>query len=359
MMLATREAGAGDRHRAAKKKGCAWTQLDRARRRRAASSSSASSARGRLRLGELRLHRGAKGGRGRRSGTDELHAAGGDAAVAAAASCRLDREAGRQSPRRSPVLARSVGARELGQAVGINSAVFLLGYKVLSSGLSNAAVVHSWFLGTACLAAFQVQGYALVCLYFVVGTLATKIGKRTKMAEGTYERNEGKRTPASVWGSGFAGCACAIFALLLGAFSPPGPPLDQAQSLLRVGFVASFASKLSDTVASEIGKAFGRTTVLITNLRRVPRGTDGAVSLEGTAAGLAASAVYAGVALSLGQVDLAGAAACVFAAFVANNLESVLGATLQQSTAFLTNDIVNCLQITAASLISIAAYQIL
>ena len=42
----------------------------------------------------------------------------------------------------------------------------------------------------------------------------------------------------------------------------------------------------SDTVASEIGKAWGRRTWLVPTLRRVPPGTSGAISAQGTAAGL-------------------------------------------------------------------------
>ena len=41
--------------------------------------------------------------------------------------------------------------------------------------------------------------------------------------------------------------ACAVAALALGAGAPPEPAL-------RLGFVASFASKLADTSSSEIGK---------------------------------------------------------------------------------------------------------
>ena len=46
----------------------------------------------------------------------------------------------------------------------------------------------------------------------------------------------------------------------------------------QVGFVASICSKLSDTVSSEVGKAYGKTTYLVTTFERVPRGTEGAVS---------------------------------------------------------------------------------
>lgn len=262
------------------------------------------------------------------------------------------RGASRSRRREGTGLAAAVGLREFGGAVAINSSVFLLGYKVLSSGLSRAAVAHAWFLGTACLAAFQVQGYLLVCLYFVFGTLVTKIGKDIKVMEGTYERNEGKRTPASVWGSGLAAIVCATLALAFGSN-------QSLANLLRIGFVASFTSKLSDTVASEIGKAYGRRTILITNLKPVPRGTDGAISLEGTLAGLLASAAYAGVGLGLGQVNLAGFGACVVAAFIANNLESLLGATLQKEHGrHLSNDVVNMTQISAAAVLAMLLYSI-
>ena len=74
----------------------------------------------------------------------------------------------------------------------------------------------------------------------------------------------------------------------------------------QIGFVASFASKLSDTVSSEVGKAYGRTTYLATNFKVVQRGTEGAVSLEGTFAGIAAALAFSGLSLGLGQVRLVG-----------------------------------------------------
>lgn len=86
-------------------------------------------------------------------------------------------------------------------------------------------------------------------------------------------------------------------------FSDIVPPSPSLCSPTQVGFVASFASKLADTTSSEIGKAYGRTTYLVTTLQRVPRGTEGAVSAEGTAAGVAAAAVVAGMAVALGQAS--------------------------------------------------------
>lgn len=38
------------------------------------------------------------------------------------------------------------------------------------SGLTPAGVAHSWVLGTAVYSAFGARGYALVCLYFILGS---------------------------------------------------------------------------------------------------------------------------------------------------------------------------------------------
>ena len=50
-------------------------------------------------------------------------------------------------------------------------------------------------------------------------------------------------------------------------------------------------------------QAYGKTAYLITTLKVVPRGTEGAVSLEGTAAGMAAAALFAGLAFALNLVS--------------------------------------------------------
>ena len=52
-----------------------------------------------------------------------------------------------------------------------NSLVFTLGFKVLRKGLTVEGVAHAWALGAGTWAAFGPAGYALVCLYFIFGTL--------------------------------------------------------------------------------------------------------------------------------------------------------------------------------------------
>lgn len=52
-----------------------------------------------------------------------------------------------------------------------------------------------------------------------------------------------------------------------------------------------------------MAQAYGKTTFLITNLSKVLRGTEGAISLEGTLAGVGAAFGFSAVALALGQVS--------------------------------------------------------
>ena len=58
-------------------------------------------------------------------------------------------------------------------------------------------------------------------------------------------------------------------------------------------------------------QAYGKRAYLLTTLREVPRGTEGAVSLEGSAAGIAAAGGFAGLSCLLGLVRLPGHACCM------------------------------------------------
>jgi uncharacterized protein (TIGR00297 family) len=116
------------------------------------------------------------------------------------------------------------------------------------------------------------------------------------------------------------------------------------------------SAKLADTCGSEIGKRWGRHTLLITSLRPVPAGTEGAVSLEGTAASLVGGLLMALVMLALGLIPgpstwlLVGAVA-----LLATLAESVIGATLQRRWSWLSNELVNGVQTLVAALLALAA----
>jgi len=151
-----------------------------------------------------------------------------------------------------------------------------------------------------------------------------------------------------VWGSAATGAALAVLTVL------PTAPV----ALLKLGFAASFAAKLADTCGSEIGKRWGRHTVLITSLQPVPPGTEGAISVEGTAASLLGSAVMATLMLRLGLLsDGASWLLVTLVGLVATLLESWIGAELQQRWRWLTNELVNAIQTLLAAVLAMVLAQ--
>lgn len=230
--------------------------------------------------------------------------------------------------------------------VGLNTVLLALVWFAPKKLLTPAGIFHAWLLGILIWGTLGWQGYLVVAFYFIVGSGATRIGMAQKEALGIAEKRSGARGPENVWGSALTAALCALGVGVLNAglfSSSPQPLISSLQSLLLLGYVASFSTKLSDTCASEVGKAYGKSTFLITTLQPVPRGTEGAVSLEGTVAGVVASFAIALVGWGVGLITPLGILWCALAALIATNLESVIGATLQSKYSWLTNEIVNIL----------------
>ncbi|MEH2176256.1 TIGR00297 family protein [Nostoc sp.] len=229
-------------------------------------------------------------------------------------------------------------------AVVLNTILLGLAWIAPKKLLTPAGLFHAWFLAILIWVTLGWQGYAVVMFYFLVGSGVTRIGMAQKEAEGIAEKRSGARGPENVWGSALTGALCALgVGIINSGFLVPTTQsvIPNPLSLLLLAYVASFSTKLADTTASEVGKAYGKSTFLITTLQPVPRGTEGAVSLEGTLAGIVASVAIALVGWEVGLIDILGVAWCVLAAFIATNLESVIGATLQSKYTWLTNEVVN------------------
>ena len=225
-------------------------------------------------------------------------------------------------------------------AVGLNTVLLGIVWLLPKKLLTTAGIFNAWLLGVLIWITLGWSGYVVVCVYFVVGSAVTRIGMAEKEAAGIAEKRSGARGAENVWGSAFTAALCALGIGIIDALGSNQPILS---SLLLLGYVASFCTKLSDTCASEVGKAYGKRTFLITTLQPVSRGTEGAISLEGTVAGIFASVVLAILGWSLSLIDVWGIVWCVLAAFIATNLESLIGATLQSRWQWLTNELVNVL----------------
>jgi uncharacterized protein (TIGR00297 family) len=229
-------------------------------------------------------------------------------------------------------------------AIAFNGLLLAVAWIIPKKLLTPSGYWHAWILGVIVWGTLGWQGYIVVMFYFLVGSLVTRIGMAEKEARGIAEKRSGMRGPENVWGSALTATICA-----LGTLSGN----SELNQLLFLGYVASFSTKLADTTASEVGKAYGKHTFLITTLQPVARGTEGAVSWEGTLAGVIASLLMAIIGWLVGAIDLTGIIWCVLAAFIATNIESLIGATLQSRFNWLTNEVVNFINTFIGAIVAI------
>ena len=210
--------------------------------------------------------------------------------------------------------------------------------------LTKKGWIHAGVLGTLLFGSIGLKGWISVFIYLLLGTLVTKIGYKNKASRGIAEARGGKRGPENVWASAATGCSLA----LLSCFWP------NYLTLFMVGFASSFTAKLSDTFSSEIGKRFGKSTFLITTLKPVVPGTEGAISIEGSLAGLIGSLIMTLVMINFSIISgISVALIVLLSGFLATILESYIGAIAQNKINWMTNELVNSIQTSLAAFISI------
>ena len=209
--------------------------------------------------------------------------------------------------------------------------------------MTKGGWISAGILGSILWGCLSWEGWSSVVIYLLFGSLVTKIGYKFKKQKGIAEKRGGRRGPENVWGSAATGL---FFAIMI--------KLNFANVLFyKIGFAASFAAKLADTFGSEIGKRFGRNTYLITSLREVNRGTEGAVSLEGTLASAIGSIFMSSIMFFLSIITTKNQFVIVsISGFLATISESIIGAIFQEKYK-LSNELVNSIQTSISSMIAI------
>ena len=158
----------------------------------------------------------------------------------------------------------------------------------------------------------------LIFIFLLLGLLFTKYKHQYKKEIGVYE---GTRTIKNVISNG-------IVAFIMAAFGN------------YAGFIGSIATATADTLASEVGVV--QQPRLITTLKKVPPGTDGGISVLGTAAGIIGAGIigvsayllgiYPNPFITLKIAIIAGTVGCF--------IDSILGAVLERRN-YLSNEYVN------------------
>lgn len=207
-------------------------------------------------------------------------------------------------------------ASRLVPALAVNFVAAFLGWRAhtvtVAGAIAGFAIGFAIYLGTGW------QGWTLLIVSFVCVAVATRAGFKRKALVGIAEERGGRRGPGNAIANTGIGAWAALITLGMAHADLP-----------RLAMAAAGITAASDTIASEVGKAWGKTTWLVVGFRRVPPGTTGAVSLEGTLAGVIASIGLAALAASLGLISAPMVAGVAIASTLASFAEGALGATLE------------------------------
>jgi len=224
-------------------------------------------------------------------------------------------------------------------ALAVNTVAATCGWLARTVRLSG--MLAGWAIGAVVYASLGPQGWGLLFLTFLAATITSRLGLKKKALLGIAEERGGRR-----------GAGNAIANTGLAAVAAAAAVATPFREAALVAFVAALATGGADTVASEIGKAWGGRTYLPTTLSAVRPGTPGAVSLEGSAAGILGALVLAGCGALLGLVPAWTVWAVVAGAIAGSVIESALAATLEASR-IVNNDLLNFANTATGAIVAI------
>lgn len=216
-------------------------------------------------------------------------------------------------------LAVAVSTTRVLLALGVT---FLFGFTSYALGAASVpGMVTGVLLGFLAVVLGGFGWFAILFAFFGVGGLSTKYGYDRKLERGVAEGDGGARGSGNVLGNSLA----AIVALLLFA-AHPRLPADAV--VFEFAFAGSVATALGDTLSSEVGGLFDDPR-LVTTLERVEPGTDGAITWQGEVAGLAGTAIIAGLAVLTFGGGLMSMVVTILAGAAGMTADSIVGATLE------------------------------
>ncbi len=218
-------------------------------------------------------------------------------------------------------------------AVGVVAALAVtaaLGYVSYALGAASVpGMLTGVLLSLLTVVLGGVAWFLTLMAFYAGGGLASKYRFEEKADRGVAQENQGARGTGNV----LANSAVALAALL--GYAAAGH-LAVPESVFRLAFAGAVATAMADTLSSEIGGLFDAPR-LITTLRPVDPGTDGAVTWQGGVAGVAGAALIALLAalpLPVGDSVVAGdllrsGVVVVLAGAFGMTVDSVLGALIE------------------------------
>src|SRR5271170_2204151 len=263
---------------------------------------------------------------------------------------------GEQSVREHIVLTEIVGI-----SVAFAGLVLSLRAATLAGALFGGMISFLLVNGTASSQYTIIRsGLAPLALLFVLTFFATRAGRRVKAQAGLAEKRHGRSSAQVIANLSIAGLAVSAlgFELVMGGGVCCGTGYYRVWvwPAMRMMCLAAMVEATADTVSSEIGQAFGGRPVMLLTLQRVDPGTDGAVTLLGSLAGIAGGTFVAAVGMWALRLRPSQAAIALFAGICGLFFDSFLGATVERR-GWIGNDLVNFASTLFAAILAAVVYR--
>jgi uncharacterized protein (TIGR00297 family) len=200
-------------------------------------------------------------------------------------------------------------------AIIISFAFGIVSYKMKAADLSG--LFSAALMGILIIVFADITWFFVMLTFFILGSGFTKFKYEKKKREGVAESRGGVRGFLNVFANGLVSLCAAV---LFGIYQEPA---------FAALFLGSVSAAMADTTASELGM-LGKTPYLITTFKKVPKGTDGGITLIGEIAATIAAFILCMTAYALNVVSFDMALIGVLAGFVGTNVDSLVGATLER-----------------------------
>jgi uncharacterized protein (TIGR00297 family) len=200
--------------------------------------------------------------------------------------------------------------------------ILFLSYRAWKmKSLSFSGMIGAFVVGSAIFVGFSWKGLFLLGCFFVSSSLLSKVKAKQKSFLQDILSKGDQRDIMQVAANGGLPALIAVVYYFQGT--------NTNDTLYIILFSISLAAANSDTWASEIGTLSKGRPRMLFSLKKVERGTSGAVSLLGSFAGLAGSffiSIMSGFVFSLSILDVL---IMTLFGFLGNIFDTVLGQTVQ------------------------------
>ncbi|QCJ43469.1 DUF92 domain-containing protein [Bacillus sp. S3] len=189
----------------------------------------------------------------------------------------------------------------------------------MMTGLLTASGAFTAILvGLAVYIGFGINGIVVICTFFVTSSFWSKYKSSVKKPMEEKLANGSARNWRQVMANGGGAGFFSIMYFL------------QPDQIWLIGFIVCLASANSDTWASEIGSLSRKKPIYIRTMKRVDKGTSGAISLLGSAAALSGSLLISVISFLLFDLNIILTFLVFLFGFIGNVIDTLIGAFYQQ-----------------------------